>query len=60
MSLLWGVYPTKIEFDADDYEEANKKAIGYVKANYKSKRCLFVSYHKVNGVEYPAITVKDL
>lgn len=60
MSLLWGVYPTKIEFNANDYEQANKKAIEYVKTNYQAKRCLFVSYHKVNGVEYPAVTVKDL
>ena len=60
MSLLWGVYPEKIAFDATNYESAINEALNQVKTKYNAKRCLLISYNKVNGVEYPIIAIKDL
>lgn len=62
MSLLWDVFPSKIAFDANDYEKTIQNAAEVLKArkDYKVRKYLLVSYYKVNGKEYPLVTVRDL
>ena len=62
MSLLWDVFPSKIVFDTNDYEKTVQNAVNIIKSNkdYKVRKYILVSYYKVNGKEYPLITVRDI
>ncbi len=62
MSLLWGVYPKKIDFNNHDYEETIQACLKELKSDksLKLKRCLIVSCYKGDRMEYPLITIRDL
>lgn len=62
MALLWGVYPSKIAFDANDYEKTVQNAVSVLKSNkdFKIRKYILISYYKVNGKEYPLVTIRDL
>lgn len=62
LALSYDVFPSKIAFDANDYEKAIQKAAEIVKANknFKVRKYILISYYTVNGKEYPLITVRDL
>jgi len=62
MEMLFGVYPTKIDFDSNDYEKTVQNAAKILKANkeYKIRKYILISYYKANGEKYPLITVRSL
>ena len=62
MSLLYDVYPYKIDFIADDYEKTINNAIDIIRKNkdYKVRKCLVISYYKANGKNYPSITIREI
>ncbi len=62
LSLSWGVVPMMIKFNDNDYEATIEEALNAVKSfeDYKTKKCLLISYYKVNGKEYPLVTIRDI
>lgn len=60
MSLLWGVYPEEIKFNNENYEDTIQTALKFVKSNFNFKRCLLVSYYKVNEKEYPLLNIREI
>jgi pyruvate kinase len=58
--LSFGIIPNTIEF-SDDYEKTIGIAISKVKKdNSEIKKVLIISYQKVNGNEYPLISVRNI
>lgn len=62
LALSCGVYPMVIKFNSKDYEATIQEALKAVKSfkDYKTKKCLLVSYYLADGKEHTLISVRDV